>query len=471
MMRAGAIAATARRLFPIAWPIFVGQIAVIAYGVVDTAMIARFSADDLAALAVGGAVYITVFICGMGVIMALAPVVGQLYGAGREREIGEEVMQGAWLAVFLSIAGGAVLAFPQPWLALAHADPTLVPRITHYLHALAFALPAGLGFQVFRALSNAVSRPKMVMLVQLGGLVLKFPLNLLFIFGAHVDTPFGTLDLHAYGAPGCAIATAVAMWIMVISAVVILLRDPYYARFGWHAGGFVRPRWRAQWELLRLGVPMGASMAIEVTGFVFMAIFIARLGSVAVAGHQIVANLVSVLFMLPLAIAIATTTLVAQNIGAGELHIARRIGWHGVVIGALLALAIAVAVYVLRGPIVALYTHDPAIAAAALPLLAWVVVFHVADAIQTVAAFAVRAYKVATLPMVIYAIAMWGVGLGGGNVVGFDLTGFTPDGLHGARGFWFACTLGLVVAAVLMGIVLAAVSRKSVHAHRSAHAT
>lgn len=468
MMRPGAIWATAGRLFPIAWPIFVGQIAVIAYGVIDTAMIARASADDLAALAVGGAVYIAVFIGAMGVVMALSPVVGQLCGARREDEIGEEVMQGGWLALFLSLFCAAVLIYPQPWLALANADPALVPRMTAYLHALGFALPAALGFQVFRAFSNAVSRPKMVMYLQVGGLVLKFPLNLLFIFGANLSTPWGVLHLPAQGAPGCAIATAVAMWLMFAGAVLMLVRDPFYRRFGWR--GWVWPRWRAQWQLLRLGVPMGASMLIEVTGFVFMAIFIARLGSVPVAGHQVVANLVSVLFMLPLAIAIATATLVAQQIGAGDPRSARRIGWHGVAIGSVLAFAIAAAVYLARGPIVRLYTHDAAIAAAALPLLAWVVVFHVADAFQTVAAFAVRAYKVATLPMVIYAVAMWGVGLGGGYWVGFDVAGMTPPGLLGARGFWFACTAGLVLAAVLMGIVLAAVSRKSVHGHRAAHA-
>lgn len=466
MMRPGAIWATARRLFPIAWPIFVGQIAVIAYGVIDTAMTARASADDLAALAVGGAVYISVFIGGMGVVMALAPVVGQLYGAKRESEIGEEVMQGGWLALFLSLVGAVVLAFPAPWLALTHADPALVPRMTQYLQALALALPAALGFQVFRALSNAVSRPKMVMVVQVGGLLLKFPLNLLFIFGADVPTPWGTWHLAAHGAPGCAMATACTMWLMLASSAFIMLRDPFYSRFGWR--GLVKPRWQAQRELLRLGLPMGASMLIEVTGFVFMAIFIARLGNVPVAGHQIVANLVSVLFMLPLAIAIATATLVAQHIGAGDMRAARRIGWHGVAIGAALAFVMAAGVYIWRVGIVGLYTNDAAIAAAALPLLAWVVVFHVADAAQTVAAFTVRAYKVATLPMVIYAVAMWGVGLGGGYLVGFDLTGMTPQGLLGARGFWFACTSGLVLAAVLMGIVLAAVARKSASGHHHA---
>lgn len=462
---------SARRLFELAWPVFVGQIAIIAYGVMDTAMTARFSADDVAALAVGGAVYITVFICGLGVIMALAPVIGQLYGARREREIGEEVMQGAWLALFLSLAGWLVLAFPDPWLTLADADAKLRPRITGYLHGLAFALPAALGFQVFRALSNAVSRPKVVMALQLFGLVIKFPLNLMLIFGARIDTPLGTLALPALGVSGCAFATAGAMWVMVAGAVVLLLRDPFYARFGWSGRGFVRPRWAAQRELLRLGIPMGASMAIEVTGFVFMALFIARLGSVAVAGHQIVASVVSVLFMMPLAIAIGTTTLVAQHVGAGDLHAARRIGWHGVVMGAALAFMAGLLVYASRSPVLALYTHDAQIAAAALPLLAWVVVFHVADAVQTVAAFAVRAYKVATLPMIIYGVAMWGVGLGGGYLVGFDRLGLTPPALLGARGFWFACTAGLIVAAVFMLVLLRAVSGARAAGMRARYAT
>ena len=80
----------------------------------------------------------------------------------------------------------------------------------------------------------------------------------------------------------------------------------------------------------------------------------------------------------------------------------------------------------LRHSVLRLYTDDAAVIAAALPLLAWVALFHTADAAQCVAAFVLRAYRIATLPMLIFAVSLWGVGLGGGYVLAFDLSGHTP---------------------------------------------
>jgi MATE family multidrug resistance protein len=191
---------------------------------------------------------------------------------------------------------------------------------------------------------------------------------------------------------------------------------------------------------------MGGSILVEVTGFSFMAFFISRLGATPVAGHQIAINLVSMMFMMPLAIGNASSTLVAQRIGAEDLRDARRLGWHGLELATLIAAAMGAAVYVLREDILTIYTRDATIIAAALPLLTWVAVFHVADAAQTVAAFVLRAWRVVTVPMLIYVLAIWGVGLGGGYLVAFDTFGWSPATLLGAQGFWSAATVGLVVA-------------------------
>jgi len=183
-----------------------------------------------------------------------------------------------------------------------------------------------------------------------------------------------------------------------------------------------------------------------VTGFTFMAIFIARIGATAVAGHQLAANMVSLMFMMPLAISNATSTLVAQAIGANAHGDARRLGWHGLQLGTLIAAVLGTGVYFGRESVLGVYTHNPVIIAAAMPLLAWVAIFHIADAGQTVASFVLRAYRVTTVPMLIYAFAIWGVGLGGGYVLAFNLFGWTPAPLLGAPGFWAASTLGLSVA-------------------------
>ena len=455
-----------RRILPLAWPVVVGQVSMLAYATIDTLLVARTSAADLAALAVGSAAYVTIFIGLMGVLMALAPIVGQLHGAGQRVEAGRQVHQALYIAFGLGALGSTLLLFPQPFLQLARAGAEVDERVRAYLLALACSLPASLLFTVFRAFNTAVSRPKEAMKLQLAALLaLKLPLTPLLVLGAPA------LGVPALGVLGCGVATAVAMWAQALLAGVMLHRDPFYAPYRLLGHGLQPPERRALWHHLKLGVPMGAGILVEVSAFTFMAIFIARLGTTPVAGHQLAINLASMLFMVPFGLGNATGTLVAQQLGAGALHDARRLGWHGLQLGCGVAALMGAAVYLLREPVLALYTQDSAVLAAALPLVAWLALFHVADAAQTIAAFVLRAHKIATVPMLIYVAALWGVGLGGGYLLAFDTTGHAPPGLQGARGFWFAATAGLVLAGVALGGFMVWVLRQEAGQRQAAGAT
>lgn len=439
----------ARRIAALAWPVLVGQLAVLGFSTVDTVLVGRHSAADLAAFAVGAATYITVFIGLMGVVLAVGPIVGQLYGAKRLEAAGQQLHQSVWLALGLSLAGSTLLAFPAPFLALAQATPEMADKIRGYLLALAFALPASLLFTVYRGFNVAVSRPKAVMALQLGGLALKVPLSWALVAGVPA------LGVPALGVTGCGWSTLIAMWVQALAAWLVLRHDRFYDRFALRGHGLAAPQREALLALLRLGVPMGLTILIEVTGFAFMAIFIARLGATAVAGHQIAANLVSLIFMLPLSLSNATSTLVAQSIGAGRLRDASRLGWHGLQLTMGLATLTAVSVYALREAIVGLYTRDAAVAAAAASLLAFVVWFHLGDALQTLAQFVLRAWRITAVSLVVFALSMWGVGLGGGYALAFDPFGLAPSGLRSASGFWAASTAGLIGAGVaLTGFLL-----------------
>jgi MATE family multidrug resistance protein len=446
----------ARRIAPLAWPVFVGQVAVIAFSTVDTVMVARTSATDLAALAVGASVYISIFVGFMGTVLAVGPIAGQLYGAGKLRESGHEAQQAMWLGLALAAPGCLLLLAPDPFLALARAEPAVAAKVRDYLGGLAIALPPALVFTAFRGFNIAVSRPKAVMAMQLGGLALKVPVNAVLVFGIAWPTPFGELNVPALGVAGCGLATAIVMWCQLAAAVLLLRRDRFYRRFGLGSGSAIaRPSATSLAALLRLGVPMGLAVLVEVTGFTFMAFFVSRIGATAVAGHQIAANMVSMMFMLPLAIANASSTLVAQQVGAGDVADARRIGWVGLEIGVVVAAVLGSAVYFLREEVVGLYTANPVIVAATLPLLAWVALFHIADAAQTIAAFVLRAYRIATVPLIIYVVALWGVGLGGGYLAAFDPAGISPAWMHSARGFWSMSTLGLTIAGASLTAFLA----------------
>lgn len=443
------------RLATLAWPILIGQLAVIANGVIDTAMTSRFSALDLAALAVGASVYISVFVGASGVLQALAPIIGQLFGARDDAAIGTEVKQGIWLALFLTVAGSLVLAYPHPFLAIAHASPALTEKATLYLQILAVALPATLGFKVYAALNTAIARPKILMLLQVTALALKIPLNAWFIFGG--------LGLPAFGGPGCAIATTLLAWLTLVAAGLLLRHDPSYRRYRIFGSGWVAPGWQAQRALLTLGVPMGLSYLIEVTAFTFMALFIARLGEVAVAGHQIAANFGTVLYMLPLSIASATGTLVAQAIGAGDMRQARRVGNQGIALAALMSLTVGIAVWLARERIARAYTPDLAVIAAATPLFVFIGFYQFFDAVQVSTGFVLRAYRIALVPTLIYALALWGVGLGGGYIAGFNTIGIMPAALQGAAGFWFGNSASVVAVALGLTWYLRRVQRRLRH--------
>ena len=154
--------------------------------------------------------------------------------------------------------------------------------------------------------------------------------------------------------------------------------------------------------------------------------------------------------MLPLSIASATGTLVAQEIGAGRLQQARHTGNAGIRLGAALAVSIGVLIWLLREQIIGLYTPDASVLASALPLFFFIGFYQLFDALQVGTAFVLRAYKVAMVPTIMYAVALWGIGLGGGYLLGFDVLGGTPLMLQGAAGFW----LGNSISLALVGVAL-----------------
>ena len=166
------------------------------------------------------------------------------------------------------------------------------------------------------------------------------------------------------------------------------------------------------------------------------------------ASQQIAVNLVSLAYMFSLSMGIATSTLTGHAIGAGDYKLAQRTALYGIRFTFLVGLTIGCIIVFGRHQIAELYTSDPTVAAAAIGLLVWAGIYHVFDATQCTLSFTLRAYKVATLPTVVYAIALWGVGVGLGWWLAFVAK---PAGLSPAQGFWTAGTLGVLITALGLG--------------------
>jgi len=442
-----------QEIFRLGWPVFIGQLAVVTNGVIDTIMAGRYSTVDLAGVGVGAAIYFSIFIALMGVLLALTPIAAQLYGANRYAEIGEQVRQSTWVAIALSAGCVVLLSYPDPIMALTRLPPEVDVRARGYLAAASWGVAPALLFRVFYGFSTAVSRPRVVMVLNLIGLAVKIPLNLVFIYGR-----FGVPEL---GGVGCALSSSVIAWLSCGLAWSWCYLEPGYRRYQ----VFTRWSW-PQLEHIRhlfsLGLPIGLTFFIDVTGFTFMALFIARLGALNSAAHQIAGNFAALLFMLPLALGNASSVLVGHAIGSRRFAQARATGLAGMGMALVCALAMAVLVSVFAPRIASFYTTDPKVMALAGALLSFVAVYHVFDAVQAVAVNVLRGYKRAVVPMVIYAVALWGVGLGGGYTIGLtsvDLSWLGIPTPWGARGFWFAAIASLALAGSLVTLYFLHVSR------------
>jgi multidrug resistance protein, MATE family len=437
--------------------VVVGQLAVMAFSITDTVVAGRFNDQALAALSIGASIYVSVYVSLMGVIQALLPVYAELHGSKRYPELGRTVRQSLYLAALLVLIGMAVMLYPEPLLRAAQVPDVLRPAVQDYLSILAWALLPSMGFRMYASLNQALGRPQLVTWLQVGSLLVKIPLTIWLSFGG--------LGVSAMGLSGCAWATFIVNWLMLLCALAMLQTQDLYQPLQ-----LIRRLEAPNWSLLArfasTGVPGGLAYLVEITSFTLMALFIARQGIVPTASHQIASTMAGVMYMLPLALSIACSARVSYWIGAGHPAKARRVARLGLTMAVALASVAALAIYTVAQPIAGLFSTNPAVVTLATSLLAWVAVYHWFDALQTVCAFVLRCYRVTLLPLLIYSVMLWGLGLGGGYAMAYT-DGTWGHAMQSAQAFWMAAVAALALVSVLFLTLLFRHTARLPHTNRS----
>lgn len=434
-----------RALAAHALPILIAQLASIGMMVVDTAILGHVSSADLAAVAIGGGIHVSLVFGLVGIVQAVAPVVAHLHGARRQDEVAGVLQQGFWLALFLAVPGILFLRAPDFALAPFAMDVEVGAKVRDYLAWLAWSLPAALLYRTFYAFCNALGRPRVLMGIGLAALAL----HGLLAWGLALAGWTG----EALGVAGCAISNVAVGWLACLGGAAWLhcgeLGRRYRPFSAWQA-----PRWKTWRELLRIGLPMGFSNLVEITAFTLVSLFVAGLGATVVAGHRIVANLSALTYMLPLSLAIACMAAVGQALGARDFSGVRALVRAGMAMAAIGSLAVGLLLWLAAFPLVAAYTDDASVRAVALGLIAYVALYQFFDALQTIAGHVLRAYRVTFVPMLIQTFCFWGIALGGGAWLCYR----SPTPL-GVAGFWLAAVLSLTTAAALLLPLLRRVMR------------
>lgn len=430
--------------------VLVGQLAVMAFGITDTIVAGRYSDVSLAALSVASAIYISVFVALMGTLQALLPVWAELHGAGKSTDVGQSFRQALYLCALTIGVGVLILLSPGAVLRWTDVPPALRDDAERYLAVLALALPPALMFRMYSTLNQSLGKPRLVTGLQLGALLIKIPLTIWFVFGG--------AGLPPQGVVGCAWATLVVNYgLFAIAAWMIRTHPLYRPYLIWQP--LEAPRWRQIAGFARLGIPGGLGIMVEVTSFTLMALFIARLGVVSSAGHQIASNLAAVMYMVPLSIAIAASSRVSFWRGAGDdakSMAAIQLGFKMVIVTSLI---LSTTLFFARGWLVPLYTRNPDVIAMVVPLLAWVLVFHLFDALQALCVFVLRCFRVTVAPLLVYTVLLWGAGLGGGYLLAYH--GLGPWPAQGtATAFWTASTVALGSASLVLLVILRRVIKR-----------
>lgn len=440
----------AKQLLALGFPAIIAQLAQAGLGVIDTMMAGHFNSKALAAVALGNNLFYPALVLLIGIMLSLNPTMAQLNGKENFAQMRRTFHNGIYLALFISVPGVLMMNSFMPimqWREIEHSTAVLADG---YLKAVGWGFPGLALFFVMRFTNEGLFDNKVVMKVALSALPVNFVANLWFIHGG-----FG---LPSMGAVGVGWATTVVYYYMFLALFIYTLVAKRYRhiRFmeDWKAPDFNKLK-----EMLKLGIPMGLSIGLEVTLFAVIGIMIASHGDTPMASHQIAINIASVSYMMPLGLSMAITARVGYHIGKGNPAMSRDSGYIGAVLALIMMLFNAAVLMAFPQQLVEFYTKDTGVIVLATQLLFFAALFQLSDGVQVASLGALRGLKDTKVPLYITAFAYW--------VIGFPSGIFVAETLGwGLEGYWVAMITSLSIAALLLTLRFVKLINLQVELHK-----
>ena len=425
--------AEVRDVARLAGPIVVVQVGLMLMGVVDAAIVGRYSAQGLAAVALGNVYFNSIVTLGHGTLMALDPLVSQAVGARDQPAIERALQRGLVLCVALSIPLALLLLPGELFFTPLRQPDDVVPLAAAYARA---CIPGVLPYLAFIALRQTVQAFSLVRPVVVAVVVANIA-NVFLDWGM----VFGKFGFPAMGPVGSGWATTICRWLMALlllwgcrHALVPFLRH-------WSREDLApAPLWR----MMRIGFPIGLQLWIEFTAFSVALLLVGLLGTLPLAGHQIALMLAALTYMVPLGVSAAAAVLVGHAVGRGDVEAARREASAALACGVGFMSVTALVLIGFAPWLARVFTADPGILAVASVLIPIAGVFQVFDGIQGVSSGILRGAGDTRVPMWANLAGYFAVGLPLGAWLGLS-SGWGPQGI------WWGLVAGLASVAALLG--------------------
>ncbi|MEK4998421.1 MATE family efflux transporter [Paenibacillus odorifer] len=445
MIQTTSLKQKAGQFFHILFPILVTQIALSAITFFDTNMSGKFGTVDLAGVAIGTSLWIPIQTGLSGILMGITPIVSQLIGNKKDKDVAFQVTQGIWLSLIVSIIVLLIGSFAlSPILNFMNLEPGVRDVAFRFLSAISFGIIPLFGYTVLRSCIDALGQTRVSMCITLIALPVNVGLNYLLIFGN-----FGFPRL---GGVGAGVASAITYWVIFAVALLFIYRSQAFVNLRLFRN-FHFISLNSIKDLLKIGVPIGFSIFFETAVFSAVTLLMSRFDTVTIAAHQAAINFATTLYMIPLSICISLTILVGFETGSGRQKDARQYAIMGIGLAAILSLATALLLLFAGNHVAGLYSDEPDVISLIQHFLIYAIFFQISDAIATPTQGALRGYKDVNPAFIICFIAYWVIGL----PTGYVLATYTD---LGAFGYWIGLITGLAIGATLLLSRLIKVQRR-----------
>ena len=427
----------------LAYPLILTNLAQSLIHATDVVLIGRLGADSLAAAALGINLYVFCLIFGMGLLTAVAPMVASERGRrwNSVRDVRRTVRQAMWSAVIVVLPMWALLWHSRAILVLLGQEAVLATQAESLVRYLMWALLPAFLYLVLRNFLAALERPGWSLAVALGAVVVNALVNTALIYGVE---PIG---LPALGLPGAGIGSTITVTLEFLVLAFIISRHRRFRRYHLF-GRFWRPDWARLRLFWRLGLPIAATLTLEVGIFNAAVFLMGLIGTASLAAHQIAIQIASLAFMVPMGLAQAVTVRVGHAFGRGDRVAVARAGWTSFWLGTGFMCVTAALMWAAPTHLTGIFIDvaDPAnaeVTALAVSFLAVAALFQIFDGAQAVGAGMLRGLHDTSVPMAFALFGYWVVGMGTAIALGFA---YDWEGV----GIWIGLAAGLAAVSLLM---------------------
>ncbi len=425
-----------KQTIKLALPVAIGQVGHVMFGVVDSLMVGPLGKDALAAASLVNSVVILILILGLGVSLAITPLIGIAKGQNNNDECGIILRQSLIVNVVFAFLLTLTLIFLSFFLEKLNQPAEVVEMADSYLRIISVSLIPFMIFQSYRQFIEGLSFTKPAMYITLAA-------NIVNVFGNWVFI-HGNLGMSAFGLDGAGFSTFLNRLFMAALIFGFVIKSEKFKKYD-PSLKFRSINWRMIIKIIKLGLPIGIAFFFEVGAFSASAFIIGWLGSAQLAAHQIAISIASVSFMFIVGIATAATIRVSTELGKENYDEMRNAGFSAIKLAAVFMALSAILFVVLKDFLPALFIDDAEVIPVAASLILIGAFFQISDGIQAVGLGILRGITDVKVPMIVTFFAYWVIGLPSGYYLSFNLN-------YGAVGVWIGLLIGLSVAALILTI-------------------